>query len=132
MTKSETKLTLSDCYKYYNAEIKIGDIIVLNIYGLIINNIERPAKYLFENYDCKLILRNLSQLTFEEKLYIYDIFCNNYEEDKALLKDTFDNFMEILAYCGTENAVDLADYLRSKSIMIEKPDWFEIGKAVKE
>ena len=123
---TENKLTLEDCFKYYKATIIYEQE---KFFG--IGDFFRCSNPTLNISDCKLILRDLSQLTFEEKLYIYDTFCNNYEEDKALLKDTFDNFMEILAYCGTENAVDLADYLRSKGIMIEKPDWFEIGKAVK-
>lgn len=129
-------LTLKDCFLYSKATI-ISDP-TTNTFSNVKNLIEYAhesmltIQQLLDFNNCKLILRDISQLKDEEKLYIYNTFCNNYEEDKALLKDTFYNFMEILAYCGTENAVDLADYLREKNIMIEKENWFASGKAVKE
>lgn len=84
---------------------------------------------------CKLVLRSSTKdLTVEEEVYILRNFsCVPVGENISKLTNAFksDDLMKILKQCDSNNPVDLVDYFRQQSIMIETDDWFELGKAVK-
>jgi len=133
------KLTLQDCCKYPNAKIldytgsKDNPNDYRNIYDYIYKqgqldgmNLEEITEDIFNDYyicNCKLILRDLTQLTDEELQHIIKIY-----------EDEPNEFIEIENKLDRIYLLDVKkhDYLRSKNILIEPEDWFEIGKAVKE
>ena len=130
---TEDKLTLEDCYKYPKARIfKSESFSYSNIYDFIYHTWESQySKFVITN--CKLILRDISQLTGEEKKYIFRNYLINVEFQYV----QWDSFNHLSMYAvdvdvDLNYTGELIDYLRKKNIMIEKPDWFEIGKAVKE
>jgi hypothetical protein len=134
------KLTLSDCFKYPNAKVIPADI---GKWSGWIKSIDIEHKMLVVSLkgfypevhmdvhiaDCKLILRDISELTGEEKKYINDNFVYELFKD-ALGENNYNSFDELFAVC--DNKVELINYLRSKNIMIEPEDWFKQGKAVKD
>ena len=80
------------------------------------------------NYD----IRDIPQLTDEEKIYIndnlfYGLFKNTVSLNANAIWNSFD---ELLAVCEDKTA--LIDYLRGNNILIEPEDWFKSGKAVKD
>ena len=124
---TENKLTLEDCFKYYKATIIYEQE---KFFG--IGDFFRCSNPTLNISDCQLILRNISQLTDDEKIYIndnlfYGLFKNTVSLNANAIWNSFD---ELLAVCEDKTA--LIDYLRGNNIMIEKPDWFAIGKAVKD
>ena len=120
------RLTLADCFKYYKATIIYEQE---KFFG--IGDFFRCSNPTLNISDCKLILRTIEQLTDEERKHIVENFLCFQENYK-----TFSCGVEYLFNCSfnetTNYSVELADYLRKKNIMIENPNWFEIGKAVKE
>jgi len=138
------KLTLSDCMKYPNAKVK-WDNSIYDIAGIncVTNRVWlhkdknmigiikwQPAKEIdVPIADCKLILREITQLTDEGKQYINDNYV--YELFKnAIGENNWNSFNELFAVC--ENKLGLINYLREKNIMIEPEDLFKQGKAVKD
>jgi len=122
------KLTLEDCFKYYKATIIYEQE---KFFG--IGDFFRCSNPTLNISDCKLILRDISQLTGEEKKYIFRNYLINVEFQYV----QWDSFNHLSMYAvdvdvDLNYTGELIDYLRKKNIMIEKPDWFEIGKAVKE
>ena len=121
---TENKLTLEDCFKYYKATIIYEQE---KFFG--IGDFFRCSNPTLNISDCKLILRDIPQLTDEEKQYIVKNFV--FVSWNVFEKLTELNLTVLMGYCWFLKLKDLFDYLREKNIMIEKPDWFEIGKAVK-
>ena len=127
---TENKLTLEDCLLYPKAMIVKNATKYINIIAFIVYHpISDEMQYEITN--CKLILRSIEQLTDEEKIYIndnlfYGLFKNTVSLNANAIWNSFD---ELLAVCEDKTA--LIDYLRGNNIMIEKPDWFASGKAVK-
>ena len=128
---TEDKLTFRDALLYPKAMIVKNATKYINIIAFIVHHpISDEMQYEITN--CKLILRTIEQLTDAEKIYIndnlfYDLFKNTVSLNANAIWNSFD---ELLAVCEDKTA--LIDYLRGNNIMIEKPDWFAIGKAVKE
>lgn len=136
------RLTLADCYKYPEADVQFttddntiqrGYVRAIQVHSDTELEIECfPISFYHKTVsDCKLILRDISQLTDDEKIYIndnlfYPLFKNTVSLNANAVWNSFD---ELLASVKHETA--LIDYLREKNIMIENPDWFKIGKAVK-
>lgn len=120
---TENKLTLADCFKYYNSRLIEKD-------GFKFNNIAEFLGCKFDSLDnYQLELRSIEQLTDEEEQYIVKNFV--FVSWNVFEKLTELNLTVLMGYCWFLKLKDLFDYLREKNIMIEKPDWFEIGKAVK-
>jgi len=120
---TEDKLTLADCFKYYNSRLIEKD-------GFKFNNIAEFLGCKFDSLDnYQLELRSIEQLTDEEEQYIVKNFV--FVSWNVFEKLTELNLTVLMGYCWFLKLKDLFDYLREKNIMIEKPDWFEIGKAVK-
>ena len=124
---TDNKLTLADCFKYPNAKVKTRNNIVSNIYSLIIFNGEMSIEYVLNVYDCKLILRDIGNLTNEEKKHILNSFVFELFNDSAG-ESNWDSFNELFAIC--ENKMGLIDYLRSINIDIDR--FIASGKAVKD
>ena len=124
---TENKLTLEDCFKYYKATIIYEQE---KFFG--IGDFFRCSNPTLNISDCKLILRDIPQLTDEEKIYIndnlfYGLFKNTVSLNANAIWNSFD---ELLAVCEDKTA--LIDYLRGNNILIEPEDWFKSGKAVKD
>ena len=79
----------------------------------------------------KLILRDIEQLTDEEKQYIGKTFLP-LQLWKMMTAESWKVFKSLIQYCDKNKIVDLINYLREKNIMIESEDWFKSGKAVKD
>ena len=135
------RLTLADCYKYPEADVQFttddntiqrGYVRAIQVHSDTELEIECfPISFYHKTVsDCKLILRDISQLTDDEKKYIVKNFV--FASWNVFEKLTELNLTVLMGYCWFLKLKDLFDYLREKNIMIEKPDWFEIGKAVKE
>jgi len=134
------KLTLSDCFKYPKAKVKkISDAEITGTYKNTViyeNIITFVVKYPmldemeYEISFCKLILREITQLTDEEIKKCHDITFWNYENtsfaERVIL---IDGKMERWDCSLLKTQRDLADYLRSINIDID--GFFECGKAVK-
>ena len=136
------RLTLADCYKYPEADVQFttddntiqrGYVRAIQVHSDTELEIECfPISFYHKTVsDCKLILRDISQLTDDEKKYIndnlfYGLFKNTLENQHKV----WTTVNKLCAVC--KNKTELIDYLRKKNIMIEKPDWFEIGKAAKD
>ena len=129
------KLTLADCYKYNKATITsvplthmFSDVRVLIEYA---HENMLTIQEIIDFNNLKLILRDISQLTDDEKIYIndnlfYPLFKNTVSLNANAVWNSFD---ELLASVKHETA--LIDYLRGNNILIEPEDWFKSGKAVK-
>lgn len=135
------KLTLQDFCKYNKAKVKNGKDI---------NEIERIDFYdnMFKTEfgdwifakNCKLILRDITQLTDEEKEHIAETYLNDSFDNSHIPKTngksvaSIQNIQEqitlILEICSFEQIVEFIDYLRSINIDID--GFLESGKAVKE
>ncbi len=125
---TEDKLTFRDALLYPKAMIVKNATKYINIIAFIVHHpISDEMQYEITN--CKLILRTIEQLTDEEKQYIVKNFV--FVSWNVFEKLTELNLTVLMGYCWFLKLKDLFDYLREKNIMIEKPDWFEIGKAVK-
>ena len=128
---TEDKLTFRDALLYPKAMIVKNATKYINIIAFIVHHpISDEMQYEITN--CKLILRNISQLTDDEKIYIndnlfYGLFKNTVSLNANAIWNSFD---ELLAVCEDKTA--LIDYLRGNNILIEPEDWFKSGKAVKE
>ena len=139
---TDNKLTLADCLKYPNAKIldytgsKDNPNDYRNIYDYIYKqgqldgmNLEEITEDIFNDYyicNCKLILRDISELTDEEKKHILNNFIFDLFKD-AIGESNWNSFDELFAIC--ENKMGLIDYLRSINIDID--DYLLSGKAVK-
>lgn len=126
---TDNKLTLQDCFKYPEAEIRHNSGgSFKSVFELIIKSydVNMSTLYMLADYDCKLILRDISELTDEEKKYINDNFVYELLEDEESIWFSFD---ELCSEC--EDKLGLINYLREKNIIIESEDWFKQGKAVK-
>ena len=121
------KLTLSDCMKYPNAKIIKYDILNSGrtvIYDNIIRLIENyESGYHIIVHNCKLILRDITELTDEEKKHIDRVACINPIRYVIYESKEFD-------YAIMEDDLQICDYLRSINIDID--DYLLSGKAVKE
>lgn len=137
----KSELTLQDILKYHNAEIyyqsekyKIYSVNIITEHIELIHSQYWDMDVLDENSftdvicisDCKLILRDISELTDEEKEYIdkkYMPLClDEYEPINLDFKDS----MEFITY---NLVTELIDYLRS--INIDIYNFLKSGKAVK-
>ena len=128
---TENKLTLEDCFKYSEAEIRHNSGRFKSVFELIIGayNSNLSASFMLKDYDCKLILRDISQLTDEEKDFIVKEFSFR---GRLLGSAFFENVEVLLINCSVDKRVGLIDYFRKQNIMIEPEDWFKSGKAVKD
>ena len=145
----ENKLTFADWMLYKNAMLLydksnifnisfdekmatgVGKVNIIRLHDDQVQLIDNNVIVWTEFENCKLILRTIEQLTDEEKKYIndnlfYGLFKNTLENQHKV----WTTVNKLCAVC--KNKTELIDYLRKKNIMIEKPDWFEIGKAVKD
>ena len=140
----KSELTLQDILKYHNAEIyyqsekyKIYSVNIITEHIELIHSQYWDMDVLDENSftdvicisDCKLILRDITEPTDEEKRFIVDNFVFELFKD-AIGVSNWNSFDELFAI--GENKMGLIDYLREKDVMIEKEDWFKSGKAVKK
>jgi len=125
------KLTLQDCFKYPNAKITslTGITIFANVRILIEYAYKSGLSVLnvLDSFKLKLILRDISELTDEEKEYAeYNYFfeeCGDWANICEVFKCALGTF-------DGNNSVELADYLRSINVDID--GFFKCGKAVKE
>ena len=129
------KLTLADCMKYPEAKIIKYDILNSGrtvIYDNIIRLIENyESGYHIIVHNCKLILREITDLADEEKQYILNNFTYDFFRGGTETNDfVWESFDEIIGICN--NKIELINYLRSKNILVEPEDWFKQGKAVRE
>ena len=146
------KLTLQDCFKYPKAKIKrIYDAEVTGTYKNIrlyqtflymvkdtiklypnIKQIRSSTELDFEAMcnisNCKLILRDISELTDEERKHILNNFIFDlYIDTVGISEIVWNNFDDLLACC--EHRKESIDYLRSINIDID--GFLKSGKAVK-
>ena len=93
--------------------------------------IEETAEDIFNDYyvcNCKLILRDISELTDEERKHILNNFIFDlYIDTVGISEIVWDNFNDLLACC--EHRKESMDYLRSINIDID--GFLQSGKAVK-
>ena len=146
---TDNKLTLADCLKYPNAKIldytgsKDNPNDYRNIYDYIYKqgqldgmNLEEITEDIFNDYyicNCKLILRDISELTDEEMEKI----SNDYLFVKCYSVKLFNELFGIISVgklinyiANKENLLlPLFDYLRSINIDID--GFIKSGKAVK-
>ena len=143
----ENKLTFADWMLYKNAMLLydksnifnisfdekmatgVGKVNIIRLHDDQVQLIDNNVIVWTEFENCKLILRSIEQLTDEEKQYIVKNFV--FVSWNVFEKLTELNLTVLMGYCWFLKLKDLFDYLREKNIMIEKPDWFEIGKAGK-
>ena len=142
---TDNKLTLQDCCKYPNAKIldytgsKDNPNDYKNIYDYVhtlgsfdSRNLEDTTEDIFNDYyvcNCKLILRELGELTDEERKHILNNFIFElYIGTVGISEIVWNNFDDILACC--ENRKESIDYLRSINIDID--GFLQSGKAVKK
>ena len=131
----ENKLTLNDCFLYPKATITSEPTIH------VFSNVKVLIEYAHENMltiqeiidftNLKLILRDIEQLTDEEKQYIGKTFLP-LQLWKMMTAESWKVFKSLIQYCDKNKIVDLINYKREKNIMIESEDWFKSGKAVKD
>ena len=144
---TEGKLTFTDWILYKNAMLLydksnvfnisfdekmatgVGKVNIIRLHDDQVQLIDNNVIVWTEFENCKLILRSIEQLTDEEEQYIVKNFV--FVSWNVFEKLTELNLTVLMGYCWFLKLKDLFDYLREKNIMIEKPDWFEIGKAVK-
>ena len=145
---TEGKLTFTDWILYKNAMLLydksnvfnisfdekmatgVGKVNIIRLHDDQVQLIDNNVIVWTEFGNCKLILRSIEQLTDEEEQYIVKNFV--FVSWNVFEKLTELNLTVLMGYCWFLKLKDLFDYLREKNIMIEKPDWFEIGKAVKD
>ena len=122
------KLTLQDCFKYPEAPIIHSRGKLKSVFELIIwaYNLNLSVSFILKDYECKLILRDISELTDEEKKHILNNFIFDLFKD-AIGESNWNSFDELFAIC--ENKMGLIDYLRSINIDID--GFLKSGKAVK-
>lgn len=133
----KSELTLQDILKYHNAEIyyqsekyKIYSVNIITEHIELIHSQYWDMDVLDENSftdvicisDCKLNLRDISELTDEEKDYISKYFI-----PKKFIDYTIE---EILRECASYTVIALIDYFRSINIDID--GFLNSGKAVKK
>ena len=144
----ENKLTFADWMLYKNAMLLydksnifnisfdekmatgVGKVNIIRLHDDQVQLIDNNVIVWTEFGNCKLILRSIEQLTDEEEQYIVKNFV--FVSWNVFEKLTELNLTVLMGYCWFLKLKDLFDYLREKNIMNEKPDWFEIGKAVKD
>ena len=118
---TENKLTLADCFKYYNSRLIEKD-------GFKFNNIAEFLGCKFDSLDnYQLELRSIEQLTDEEKEKIVKTYLEDNLEEWT---NSDEVFSLILDTCSFEELVTFFDYLRKIGVDID--GLIEIGKAVKE
>ena len=125
------KLTLQDCFKYPEAEIRHNSGgSFKDVFELIIRSYDANMStlYMLADYDCKLILRDISELTDEERKHILNNFIFDlYIDTVGISEIVWNNFDDLLACC--EHRKESIDYLRSINIDID--GFLQSGKAVK-
>ena len=130
------KLTLQDCFKYPNAKIIKYDILNSGrtvIYDNIIRLIENyESGYHIIVHNCKLILRDITELTDEEKQHIAKEYLFGVNPDRDIWEIGKLIYRSMNTYNDRDNTIPLINYLRSKNILVEPEDWFKQGKAVRE
>ena len=133
---TDNKLTLADWYKYYEADVQFttddntiqrGYVRAIQVHSDTELEIECfPISFYHKTVsDCKLILRDISQLTDDEKQYIID---NNIMHNIEVLLEYDIN--EIIRNTYSNKTIKLIDYFREIGIDID--GMFASGKAVKE
>ena len=137
---TDNKLTLADWYKYYEADVQFttddntiqrGYVRAIQVHSDTELEIECfPISFYHKTVsDCKLILRDISQLTDDEKKYIAKNFLL---VDWGVLEGRTNQItlIHIMSWCEFEKLKDLLDYFREIGIDID--GMFASGKAVKE
>ena len=135
---ADNKLTLQDCCKYPNAKINYYSHIQ-SLVARFINISEFIALRKFDAEDdiadCKLTLRDISQLTDEERKHIDRLACinpitvrSNLKKSVLLIRYVIYESKE-LDYAIMKDDLQICDYLRSINIDID--DYLLSGKAVK-
>ena len=132
------KLTLQDCFKYPEAEIRHNSGgSFKDVFELIIRSYDANMStlYMLADYDCKLILRSIEQLTDEERKHIDRLACinpitvrSNLKKSVLLIRYVIYESKE-LDYAIMKDDLQICDYLRSINIDID--DYLLSGKAVK-
>ena len=120
---TENKLTLADCFKYYNSRLIEKD-------GFKFNNIAEFLGCKFDSLDnYQLELRTIGQLTDEEKKHIAKNFL--LVDWNVLAHNTNQiTLIHIMSWCEFEKLKDLLDYFREIGVDID--GMFVSGKAVKD
>lgn len=128
--KMTEKLTLEDCYKYPKARIKADTKDFKNVFTFTIYsfNSNLSSNQILREENCKLILRDISQLTDEEKKYIAKNFLL---VDWGVLEGRTNQItlIHIMSWCEFEKLKDLLDYFREIGIDID--GMLASGRAVK-
>ena len=126
---TDNKLTLQDCFKYPEAPL-------ISQLGLKYENLTEFIKavdghdleFILQDDDFKLILRDIGDLTDEERKHILNNFIFDlYIGTVGISEIVWDNFDDLLACC--EQRKESIDYLRS--INIDIYGYLKSGKAVK-
>lgn len=121
-------LTLIDCMKYPNAIIRNKKGLELTLKGFISSCHGCNMDYFLRIDKCKLLLRDITQLTYEENKYIRNYFFISVDIDIVDYKD--DTLYNILdSGTGEQSFLELFDYLRSISIDID--GFIKSGKAAR-
>ena len=137
---TDNKLTLADWYKYYEADVQFttddntiqrGYVRAIQVHSDTELEIECfPISFYHKTVsDCKLILRDISQLTDDEKKYIAKNFLL---VDWGVLEGRTNQItlIHIMSWCEFEKLKDLLDYFREIGIDID--GMLASGRAVKE
>ena len=129
---TDNKLTLQDCFKYPEAEIRHIGGSFKDVFELIIRSYDANMStlYMLADYNCKLILRDISELTDKEIKKCHDIALWDGDgvpiDERRILIDEKLKFWD----CSLSKAErDLADYL--KEINVDIYGFLKCGKAVK-
>lgn len=121
---TEDKLTFRDALLYPKAMIVKNATKYINIIAFIVHHpISDEMQYEITN--CKLILRDIPQLTDEEKQYIID---KNFMHNIEVLFEYDIN--EIIRNTYSNKTIKLIDYFREIGVDID--GMFASGKAVKD
>ncbi len=128
-------LTYQDCFKYPESRLiyPISKVEHKNIESFFNAKLVYP-QYTYCISDCKIILRDISQLMDDEKEYMKKYFGNRMVGMKVFdWKEVCGDFglSYLMGFIQTRYIVELVDYLRRKGVMVEREDWFKIGKAVR-
>ena len=134
------RLTLADCYKYPEADVQFttddntiqrGYVRAIQVHSDTELEIECfPISFYHKTVsDCKLILRDISQLTDDEKKYIAKNFLL---VDWGVLEGRTNQItlIHIMSWCEFEKLKDLLDYFREIGVDID--GMFKSGKAAKD
>ena len=121
---TDNKLTLQDCFKYPEAEIRHIGGSFKDVFELIIRSYDANMStlYMLADYDCKLILRSIEQLTDEEKKHIDRLACIN--PIRYVIYESIE-----LSYAIMKDDLQICDYLCSIGVDIH--GFLQSGKAVK-